>query len=202
MSLAFPAPHSPPPPASLGKRGHSPPRLIYRVLRGFLPPILLSLSACEPRLIPLPEQQPEIVASDPPDVRYLVRMAAPRPDQRIVKDISGLSTRSRWTGPNPTVGLKLPDSGPWVARVEFLIHDTTWRTTGPLTVTLYLNGQRLLETRYETAGPQILTAPVPAPFVPPSGEVTLSARIHPVWVAPSDGVALGVLLSAIGVVRP
>lgn len=165
-----------------------------------IPAILLC--ACGPSLVPLPPQQPLAQAEDPPDYRFLVRMVVPSADKRIVKDIGGNAALFRWTAGEPSIKVKLPDSGPWVAQIEFAIAEATWKETGPVTVSIAMNGRELGSSRYERFGEQTIKVPVPPDVLPDGGEATLSARIEPVWVAPSDGAKLGVLLKSMGFQRP
>lgn len=165
-----------------------------------IPAVLLC--ACAPSLVPLPPQQAAAQAEDPPDERFLVRMVVPSADKRIVQEIGGTAAMFRWTAGEPAVRVKLPDAGPWLARMEFAIAEATWKETGPVTVTLLLNGRTLGVSRYERFGEHEFAVPVPAGALPGGGEARLSARIDPVWVAPSDGAKLGVLLKAMGFARP
>lgn len=162
----------------------------------------LALAGCGLGLQPLPEQRPAPAQEDPPDYRFFVRMNVPSANPRIVRDIGVSPAEFRWTGERPAVKVTLPDSGEWVARIEFAIAEATLKDTGPVTVAVSLNGRPLGEGRYEQAGEQALQFPVPPDWFPAGGEATLQAHVHPVWVAPSDGAKLGVLLRAMGFLRP
>lgn len=153
-------------------------------------------------LVPMPEQQPVVQAEDPPDPRFLVRVIVPSSSRRIVKDIDGPPALYRWTGAEPTVKVKLPDGDPWLAQMELAVAEATLKETGPVTVSLWVNGREIGQARYEKPGEQTLSIPLPKDVLPNGGEATLMARIDPVWVAPSDGAKLGVLLKAMGFARP
>jgi len=163
--------------------------------------LLAALCGCG-GLVPLPEQRPATTVEDPPDHRFFVRMIVPSADKRIVKDIGGTPSQFRWTAAEPTVKVKLPDAGPWVAQMEFALAEATLKETGPVTVEISLNGRVVGQGRYEKPGEQTLTVPVPGDILPNGGEAVLTARVNSVWVAPSDGAKLGVLLKALGFLRP
>jgi hypothetical protein len=164
--------------------------------------LLAALAGCGPALVPLPEQQPAVQAEDPPDHRFFVRMVVPSADRRIVKEIGGTAALFRWTGAEPAVRVQLPDPGPWVAQVEFAVTEPTFKETGPVTVEVLVNGRALGRTRYEAFGEKTISLPMPEDLLPRGGEAVLALRIDPVWVAPSDGARLGVLLKAMGFLRP
>jgi hypothetical protein len=107
----------------------------------------------------------------------------------------------RWTAGRPAVRLKLPDAGPWVAQMEFILAEATWQATGVVTIGLYVNGRLVGEERFNNPGEHIMTAAVPSEALPEAGTATLEARISPVWVAPADGAELGVMLKAMGFLR-
>jgi hypothetical protein len=153
-------------------------------------------------LSPLPEQQPSVTAEDPPDERFYVRMVAHSAGRRIVQDIAGGAAMFRWTGAEPSIELRVSSPGPWLARMEFAVAEATLRETGPVTVRLLLNGRPLGQERFLAAGEKALSYPVPDELISAKETARLHARIEPVWVAPDDGARLGVLLKAMGFVRP
>jgi hypothetical protein len=153
-------------------------------------------------LSPLPEQQPSVTAEDPPDERFYVRMVAHSAGRRIVKDIAEGAAMFRWTGAEPSIELRVSSPGPWLARMEFAVAEATLRETGPVTVRLFLNDQLLGQQQFRAPGESTLSFPVPDELLAAAGTARLRAQIEPVWVAPDDGARLGVLLKAMGFVRP
>jgi hypothetical protein len=106
-------------------------------------------------------------------------------DRHIVQDVSkGPSDAAwRWTGQNPVVKLE------------------TFRETGPVSITFFVNGHELGTVRYDTSGSKVFEAPVPPSWLHPGAENTLSALIDKVYISKQDGAKLGFILSRIGLVH-
>ena len=162
---------------------------------------LLSLGACgRAGYSPLPDQRPAITQDEPPVDAFLIRMANPSANSRIVRDIIPLPDM-RWTAAKPAIRLALPDTGPWLARVEFRTTAEVFKAVGPQTITLRVNGQAVGNLTAEKPDRYEYSVPVPPGAITSNGSVVLEAEVRPAWVA-TDGVVLGVLLDAMGFVRP
>ncbi len=123
-------------------------------------------------------------------------------EARIVEDISrGHADAWRWTGRHPTLRVRVPAATGLKYRIEFAIADVTLKDTGPVTVTFEVNGQALGRKTYPQAGTQTWEAPVPPQMLHPDEDNTIGASVDKVWTSPQDGSRLGMILSAIGLVR-
>ncbi len=167
---------------------------------------LLALSACsrEAAFAPIPPQSAPVVAADPPFLPCFFSMNDERSDQAIVRDIPlGLGSGAhRWTAGNPTVRCKLPTAGSWTIAMDFIASDSTMSKTGPITLTFTVNGRQVTQVRCDKPGPSQVRAPLPPDLATPGSELVLEAAIDKPWVAPDDGAKLGVLVSAMGFIRP
>lgn len=150
-----------------------------------------------PALVPLPPQRQLVPAIDLPYERDFLFMSEARASARIVRDIAGEGIE-RWTGPHPAMRFPIAEPGPYLAEIRFRASQNTLKDTGPITLTLLLDGRPLASLRVSGDNAQTLSAPVS--ISQPSTE--LSFTIDKPWVSPADGARLGVLLKAMGFRRP
>jgi hypothetical protein len=85
-----------------------------------------------------------------------------------------------------------------VYTLDFSIADSTFKDTGPVTLTFFVNDRIIGTRRYTLPGTYHFEQPVPPNWVEAGKEATLAAEIDKVWVAPQDGAKLGFILSRIG----
>lgn len=81
--------------------------------------------------------------------------------------------------------------------VNVTVVDATLAQTGPVTVSLLVNGTRIGSKRYNAAGEYFIQAPVPA-NLPVTRTFDVTLEVDPPWISPSDHNDLGVILSNIG----
>jgi hypothetical protein len=124
-------------------------------------------------------------------------------DRHIVQDVSkGPSDAAwRWTGQNPVVKLEILGASGFKYHADFTLADVTFRETGPVSITFFVNGHELGTVRYDTSGSKVFEAPVPPSWLHPGAENTLSALIDKVYISKQDGAKLGFILSRIGLVH-
>jgi hypothetical protein len=154
--------------------------------------------------------QPEIYAPPaqrrPLDQEILVRtapvldMGDPNSERYFVSDIArGAQQASwRWTGPRPTVKLALRSVSNLRYFMEFTIPDVTFKDTGPVTITYYVNDHELDKGRYDSPGAKVFDKPIPPGFLKPMDVNTIAAEVDKPWLSKNDGQKLGFILSRIG----
>lgn len=107
----------------------------------------------------------------------------------------------RWTWAKPSYVFQLPDRGPWKFRLEFVLPDVVFEHTGPVAMTVKVNGKPLVSQRLTQPGKHFYEQPVPDGVIDPSRAVAVEAALDRIYPAPGDGKPLGYLLLAAGFVR-
>lgn len=120
--------------------------------------------------------------------------------QAVVKDINVNEQGPwRWTFADPELRFHLPSPDNWTLLVEFVINDRTFRDTGPVTISFYVNDRLAGEERYTSYGDKVFEKLIPAGWLASRTETRVRLHVQPVW--PSGGAKLGVLLKRIGFVE-
>ncbi|MBK9171180.1 MAG: hypothetical protein IPM24_27490 [Bryobacterales bacterium] len=170
--------------------------------RGSLAALAAALAACapDPPAYPPPIQRPSLAQPRLGDVGPFVSMADPLSQAHIVRDVSHAIEADawRWTGRNPELRFYLESVEHLRLQCEFAIADQTFGDTGPVTVTYFVNGQRLDVRRYENAGGHEYVHPVPAAMLRAGAMNTVRMQIEPAWISPADGSVLGIILTRAG----
>ena len=127
-----------------------------------------------------------------------VSMAQADADAYIVQ---GMRERSegpwRWTHGRPVLRFYLPEMGRPRFQMDLTLPDNTFRETGPLTLTLAVNGTVFDRVRYDKPGPRHYSHGVPV-------ELLRANAANLVAIAPdktarlSDGEELGFVLTSAG----
>ena len=146
-----------------------------------------------------PEQRPVFKA--PPEAARILNMADADAESHFVQDIDAALQGNtwRWTGKRPTIRLHLNSRQKLVYSMDFVIAESTFQQTGPVTLSLFVNDHLLDRVRYATPGPRRIEKPVPAEWLEPDQNATLAAEIDKVWTPPQPGGAhLGFILIALG----
>lgn len=158
------------------------------------------LNACRgvPDAYAPPEQRP-VFQDYPSDFIHTVEMADPDADAHIVQDIFPKIEGSwRWCGQRPTVKIKMRSVENVKYAIDFAVAETTFKDTGPVTLSFYVNGHLLDHVRYTAPGQMHFEKPVPPGWVEPNQEILLAAEIDKVWVSPGDGARLGFIVTRVG----
>jgi hypothetical protein len=148
----------------------------------------------------VPEQHAPFRASGIPPSEFL---AMDHPDLRksVVKDVTVDEQGPwRWTGPDPELKFVLGSTANRTLIVEFVINDRTFRDTGPVTVSFYVNDRLAGEERYTSDGDKAFEKAIPAEWLSGKPETRVRLHVHNVWTSPG-GIKLGILLKRIGFVE-
>lgn len=158
----------------------------------------LALTGCSrwPDSYPVPEQRKPILR------RYITMVAMDDPEagDYIVKDIAPASNRVywRWSYDRPELAIPLTKTENLRVAVDFGIVAETLKTTGPVTVTLFVNGHPAIAKQYKTPGDYHLEATVPPGSIAGPGVARLAVEARPIWVSPADAQHLGLTLIRAG----
>lgn len=128
----------------------------------------------------------------------MVQMGDPEAEDHILSGLSGPIGAWRWTYDRAELRFWLPKVRHWIATVDFAVAEATLKDTGPVTVKVFVNGRAAGAKVCKHAGSYRLETPVPPEWLrgPEPDELAIESR--PMWVAPTDGQHLGLILNAAG----
>jgi hypothetical protein len=167
--------------------------------------ILLSLSLLSgcaniPDSYAPPMQRKPLSGTEPSPVGHFVTMSDPNADAYIVKDVSPAAEAGswRWTGKRPEMRFFLETTEHLNFKADFSIAETTLRETGPVTVSVLINGKVLDTLKYADAGEKHFDKPIPANLLRAKTVNFAALEIDKVWVSKTDGAVLGFILTRAG----
>ena len=133
------------------------------------------------------------------ELGYFLSMADPHADAYLVKDVAREGPGTwRWVYDHPVLRFALPAVERMNFAMDFAIPERTMRETGPVTLTIRINGQVLDLPRWEKAGEQHYAHAVPREMLHPGAINLVAINPSPVWVSKADGGRLGFILSRAG----
>ncbi len=145
-----------------------------------------------------PEQRQPFENFAPYRISRVVKMADGDAEAYFVRDIGGLAGTWRWTGKHPEVHLFLRTNRKLHYVIDFTIVEATFKDTGPVTISFFVNGHLLDKITYTAPGSQHFDKPVPEEWVEAGKDAIVGAEIDKPWFSPADGAALGFILTRIG----
>jgi hypothetical protein len=170
--------------------------------RAFLLCLTAFLGACQniPEAYSPPEQRQLIADDRPYRIGRVMSMNDDAAPSRFVRDISpGLAGGLwRWTGKRPAINIFMRANDSVYYVIDFAVPDTTFKDTGPVTLSFYVNDRRLDSVRYPQPGTKHFEKAVPPDWIPVERESTVSAEIDKLWTSPDDGGQLGFILVRMG----
>jgi len=132
----------------------------------------------------------------------IVNMGDADAPTRFVQDISPLAEGTehswRWCKRRPTVKIRLKTIGDLKYTIDLAVPEVTFRDTGPVTISFYVNQHLLDKARYTAAGQYHFEKPVPAEWMAPREDILLAASIDKVWVSKKGDEREGFILTRIG----
>jgi hypothetical protein len=179
------------------------PLLQSGLLRRFLfPALCLWLCAgCSslPESFAPPPQRPPLEVPPGLPVGYFVYMGDPESDRYIVQGFASMSEGAwRWAYEHPVLRFWGPDMEPVHFFMDFAIPERTFRETGPVTLTVSLNGQVFDHLRCAQAGQQSYSHEAPAALLLKNAMNLVSIQPDKFWVSREDGTKLGFILVRAG----
>lgn len=137
-----------------------------------------------------------------PEFVNIVNMGDRDAPEHIVQDISNLiegPERSwRWCGQRPEVKVRVKPAGDLKFTIDFAVPETTFRDTGPVTMSFYVNQHLLDRVRYTAPGQLHFEKLVPPGWVTPGQDTVLAAAIDKTWGSKDRSERLGFILTRIG----
>jgi hypothetical protein len=169
---------------------------VQRLLYLLAAALVLAGCARWPDSYPIPEQRKPILKRSV----TMIAMDDPDAEDYIVKDIAPASKGIywRWSYDRPELVIQLKQTANLRAAIDFSIVAETLKTTGPVTVTLFVNGNAIVSKRYKVPADYHLEAPVAAGLAAAPGAARLAVEARPIWVSPTDGQHLGIVLIRAG----
>ena len=164
-----------------------------------LPLCLLAGCANIPDSYAPPIQRKPLTGAEPSPIGTFVNLGEPSADAYIVRDITGHAESSwRWTRKRPELRFFLDSVERLKFKADISIADVTLKETGPVTISIFINGHRLDTVKYTSAGRKEFEKPVPPAFLLPKSVNLAALEIDKVWVSKTDGAVLGFILTSAG----
>jgi hypothetical protein len=154
----------------------------------------LAAASCMP---PQQEYSPGIDPGPPPP---FAEMADPQATEAIVRDISTTPEGAgwRWTYLEPTLKFYLHRYEDQSFVMDFSVIKTTFKDTGPVILSCFINNRLLIKVRCPQPGDYHLEKQVPAVWLRDTNPTIVRAILDKVWTAPRDGARLGYVLVRAG----
>lgn len=132
-----------------------------------------------------------------------VAMSDPKAQSYIVAGVHDSEPGSawRWTGQRPELRFAVPAAKALKFVMDFALPEATFKDTGPVTVSFFIEDKLLDKVRYDQPGEKHFEKPVPASWLRTDLAMHVRAELDKVWVAPADGARLGLLLARAGFVE-
>ncbi len=126
-------------------------------------------------------------------------MSDPDTDAFITQDVLPASGGAyRWSGEHPRFKMWLDDAAGREFLLKFALIRENFRETGPVTVSITVNGRLLAAPVFTAAEEYEYRRATPAEWLAGPGPAVVGLDISPVYIAKADGVKLGVYLECIG----
>jgi hypothetical protein len=162
------------------------------------PILLLAGCARQPESVAPPPQRAALAVPPSTGLGFFLSMSDPNADAYLVKDVADHGPGTwRWVYDHPVLRFRVPDAPRLKFTLDFAIPERTFRETGPVTLTLRLNGTRFARQLFDHPGELHYSADVPANLLR-RGENQVAIDPDPVWVSKADGGHLGFILSRAG----
>ena len=147
-----------------------------------------------------PIQRKPLTGAEPNSIGPFVNLGEASADAYVVRDITGYVEGSgwRWTGKRPELRFFLDTIEHLKFKADFSVADVTLKETGPVTISIFVNGNRLGSVRCADGGRKQFEKAVPETFLRPRVVNLVALEIDKVWVSKTDGAVLGFILTSAG----
>jgi hypothetical protein len=138
--------------------------------------------------------------SESKELGTFVNLGDPDADSYIVRDVveGGEGDSWRWTRKRPELRFALESVDNLTFKADFSLAEATIKETGPVTVSVFINGQLLGGVHCEKSGDQYFEKRVPAGMLRANATNLVALEVDKVYVAKADGAILGMILSRVG----
>jgi len=136
-------------------------------------------------------------------VGSFVSMGDQDADAHILRGVSPAAEAGawRWTFQRPELQFWLESTARQKLAGDFAIAAETFKVTGPVTVSFYVNGRLLGRQQCPRPGEYHFHKAVPAGWLRTDDFTVVAAEADKLWVSPTDGARLGFILRQIGFVN-
>jgi hypothetical protein len=147
-----------------------------------------------------PVQRKPLGGTEPSAFGHFVNMSDPNADAYIVKDVSDAAEAGswRWARKRPELRFFLETTEHLNFKADFSIAESTFRETGPVTISILINGKPLDTIKYAEPGEKHFDKPVPPKLLRAKSVNFATLEIDKVWVSKADGATLGFILTRAG----
>ncbi|HEY3740169.1 MAG TPA: hypothetical protein VGL53_10005 [Bryobacteraceae bacterium] len=165
-----------------------------------IPIALLTGCITQPQTYAPPVQrEPVLDGQAPKPPKHILQMSDRETDAYIVQDIPrGSADPWRWTGKRPTVRMFVGDPNGLKLTADYSIAEATFKDTGPVKLTFYVNDKPLATVDEKEHGVKHFEKPIPREMLKASADNLFAIEIDKVWIAKQDGAHLGFILASIG----
>jgi hypothetical protein len=166
----------------------------------FLFLVLLTGCANIPDSYAPPVQRRPLSGTEPSPVGHFVNMSDPNAYAYIVKDVSEAAEAGswRWARKHPELRFFLETTEHLNFKADFSVAESTFRDTGPVTISVLINGKLLDTIRCAEPGEKHFDKPVPAKLLRAKAMNFAALEVDKVWVSKTDGAVLGFILTRAG----
>jgi hypothetical protein len=151
-----------------------------------------------------PAQRPPLTGDDPePGLGRFVRMSDRNAARYLVSGFreAEAGAPGRWADQHPRMRFFLLSAGRLRFTMEFAIPASTFRITGPVTLSFAINGHPLDTMRFDHSGQLEITRAVPPAWLHANAENLVAIDSDKVWVSPEDGARLAFVLGSAGFIH-
>ena len=164
--------------------------------------LLPALSGCrQPGGYPPPDQRPVSKGRDPGALGLFIRLGDPFAEEYIVRDVTSEKVEWRWTFVRPEFKFQVKDPAGLRFVMEFFVTGVTFRQTGPIVVTCYVNQKAIGTMPCPKPCKYRFEKPVPDGWIAPDSTVAVAAEADRRFTSPDDGAQLSFLVGAVGFTR-
>ena len=161
---------------------------------------LAGCSSAPDTYAPPVQRQPLTVPARSGSLGLFVSMSDPFAGAYIVRDVSDTTESGgwRWAYRRPELRFFVPAASHLNFTMDFSFPERMFRETGPVTLTISINGRLFDRPHYEKGGQQHYRREVPPGMLEADAENTVTIEPDKVWVSKTDGAALGFILAGAG----
>lgn len=164
-------------------------------------PLLFTLPGCTrlPDSFAPPAQRAPLIVAPANGLGYFLSMDDPHADLYLVQDFQDHGPGTwRWAYSHPVLRFFVPDVPRLKFTMDFSLPDRTFRDTGPVTLTIRINGTLLDRHLCDQPGQLQYSRTVPREILRPNAVNLVAIDPDPIWVSKADGGRLGFILSRAG----
>jgi hypothetical protein len=168
---------------------------------------VLALAACPCQSQPEPYRPPierePIEVPGGKSVAHFINMSDPNAPTQLVRGFNQMPSSGswRWAQGSAAVRLSTPAKDGVRFVMKFVLPEVVFRETGPVTISVAVNGSALGDERYETPGDKRYERPVPPSALQPGNIAEAVLECRSPWTDPKTGLQYGFQLLSLGFVQ-